>query len=346
MSRASSGSFPVVVIGGSAGALGPLSLIAGDLPPGFCGCVLVVLHVGAPSYLPQILQRAGVLPVEHAADGHLLQPGKIFVAPPGVHLVIDKGRMQLANGPRQNGSRPAIDPLFLSAARDYGKRVIGVILSGALDDGSAGMAAIKNARGTTIVQDPADASSPEMPRNAMAATNVDYILRGDKIGVKLNELAATPRRADGKSQPQRVAKISERHMMVESSESDPTADPAGKITTMTCPECGGTLWELREGKILRFKCHVGHSYSPQSMIAAQSNSVEEALWVAMRSLKEKSRLFTKLARDARDQARRHSEKHYAKAAEEFEKRAELLRRGLLDLPHTSGDAASNPQTGS
>lgn len=252
--------------------------------------------------------------------------------------MIEKEHLRLSHGPKQNGSRPAIDPLFVSAARDFGTRVIGVILSGALDDGSAGLAAIRSARGTTIVQLPADASSPEMPRNAMAATAVDYVLPGRRIGRKLNELTAAmtshPARAQAAAKSFQTRTLAE-----QPGGSDPQALPPGKITALTCPECGGALWEQREGRTLHFACHVGHTYSAQSMLAKQSDSVEEALWVAMRSLKERSRLLLKLAHDARSRAHRESERHYEKEATEFARRAELLRRVLLDLPGAAKNEA-------
>jgi two-component system chemotaxis response regulator CheB len=319
--------FAVVVIGASAGGLDPLLKVVGNLRPDFEAAVLIVSHVREPSFLPQILQRPSSLPVAHAADWDTVDPGRVLVAPPDHHLVLHDHRMLLSRGPKQNGSRPAIDPLLVSAARVFGRRVIGVVLSGTLDDGSGGLAEIKRVGGVTIVQDPADAASPEMPHNAISATQVDYILPSGEIASKLNELVVSAPRNNGKVMKQTA--ISKQLKAVEHGEADPAVRPPGRLSTLTCPECGGTLWELHQGNLLRFGCHVGHNLSAQSMLAAQADGVEAALWVALRSLKERSRLLRSLSDHARRGRRLHSQHHYERQATEVEHRAEVLRRVLL-----------------
>src|ERR1051325_2632228 len=258
----------IIVIGASAGGVQPLGKIIERLKPDFAGSVFIVLHVSGYSMLPSILAKAGRLAAEHAKDGQPIKPGKILIAPPDHHLLLNDHRVLLSRGPKQNNVRPAIDVLFLSAARMFGPRVIGVVLSGSLDDGSAGLVAIKRAGGIAIVQNPEDAVHRDMPCNAIAAIQADYILPASEIGPALNELSSSNGRAEGSMVKQ--AKPSQRMKMIARGESDPTVLPKGKISTLTCPECGGTLWEAHEGKVLRFHCHTGHSFSAGTMLDRKS----------------------------------------------------------------------------
>src|SRR4051812_18934534 len=184
----------IFVIGASAGGVEALMRLGRGLPPDFPGAVFVVLHLptGAPSVLPRLLSRAGPVPAVHPSAGESIEQGRIYVAPPDRHLLIVDGRVHLALGPRENGHRPAIDPLFRTAARSYGRRVVGIVLSGALDDGSAGLSAIKMRGGLAVVQHPEDALFASMPNNAMAYVAVDHVLSADDIGLRLRELIGEP----------------------------------------------------------------------------------------------------------------------------------------------------------
>src|SRR5262245_11003459 len=321
----------IIVIGASAGGIAALSDVLKGIHPDFPGSVFIVLHTARVSHLPNILRRTTSLAVDHAVDGQRIEPGKIVIAPPDQHLLFNNHHVVLSRGPKQNNVRPAIDPLFRSAARMYRQRVVGVVLSGMLDDGSAGLLAIKQAGGVTIVQQLDDALHHDMPRNAMAAVEPDYVLPASEIGGKLNQLAKI-RTKRGGSMP---ASKSQQQKRVEVGETDPDVRPPGKPSSLTCPECGGTLWEVRQGNLLRFLCHTGHEYSSESRSEAQNDNVEAAMWVALRSVKERAMLLKKLGTEARREHRSHSAERYEKEAKEFEGRAEMLQRVLLGSENSS-----------
>ncbi len=293
----------IVVIGASAGGVEAVRTIVADLPRDLRAAVLVVVHVAkVRSMLPEILTRAGRLPAVHPADGDPLQYGRIYVARPDHHLVVGPGKVRLVHGPTENGCRPAIDPLFRSAARVYGPAVIGIVLTGGLDDGTAGLAAIKQAGGIAIVQDPEEAFAPSMPRSARAFVAVDHVLPLKEMGLMITELT----REEAEPQP---AEAGVHVAPLEPDLGEPPivlheTDRPGKISIFTCPECHGTLWEADEQGIVRFRCRVGHVYSAESMLAAQTDSVDRALWTALRSLEERAALTHRLAERAR--ARKHN----------------------------------------
>src|SRR5262245_34604562 len=263
--------------------------------------------------LPEILTRAGRLPAVHPNDGDRLEYGRIYVGRPDHHLVVGPGNVvRVVHGPTENGCRPAIDPLFRSAARVYGPRVIGIVLTGGLDDGTAGLAAVKEAGGIAIVQDPDEAFAPSMPRSARAFVPVDHVLPMREMGLLITELT----REETEPQPLRDGV----HMApLEPDLAEPPlalqeTDRPGKVSIFTCPECHGTLWEADEQGIVRFRCRVGHVYSAESMLAAQTDSVDRALWTAVRSLEERAALTLRLAERA------HARKHNW-VARAFEERA-------------------------
>jgi two-component system chemotaxis response regulator CheB len=287
----------VIVIGASSGGVQPLSLIARSLPEDLGAAVFVVLHVppDSPSQLPAILNRAGRLPAAHAVDGEPIRRGRIYVAPPGLQTYIDQGRIRVQRGPRENNHRPAIDPLFRTAAHYYGPRVIGVVLSGALDDGSAGLLAVKKGGGIAVVQEPADATVPDMPTHALEVVAVDHRAAAEMLGPLLAGLIRTD------DEPGRLPA----EVPLETVEEAPNAanakrsDELGGPSSFTCPDCQGTLFEIDDAGILRFRCRVGHGYSAETMLDAQGDSVERALWTALRALEERSALMRKLAERAR-----------------------------------------------
>jgi two-component system, chemotaxis family, protein-glutamate methylesterase/glutaminase len=304
----------IVVIGASAGGVEALTTLFAGLPRELAAAVFVVLHVmpGGASVLPKILTRSGALRVESAHDGEPFERGRAYVAPADYHMLLEEGHVRLTRGPRENGHRPAVDQLFRSAARAYGRRVVGVVLSGALDDGTDGLRMIEEGGGMALVQDPATALFPSMPTSALEhAQQARAVPIGELAGAICDaidgpieddpQLPASP--TSGKAEPVPIR---------ERSDDDPRS---GELTAITRPECGGSLWEHDERGILRFKCHVGHAYSQESLEASHSQALEASLWAALRSLEERADLFRRLARrmpsTRREEKARHAAQHAA-----------------------------------
>lgn len=273
----------IVVIGASSGGLEALLEIVRRLPPDLPAALFIVSHLPSQSrsYLPAILSRSGPLPATHAEDQEKVEPGRIYVAPPDFHLLLRKEHVRIVRGPRENNHRPAIDPLFRTAARTFGPRVIGIVLSGSLDDGTAGLFAVKARGGITVVQDPADALFPDMPRNALAAVPVDYCLAKSAISKVIVEL--TQRQTSPTDRGATMAQNSdgldkEIELEAMNGETVRDEDRPGSPSTFGCPDCGGVLWELHEDQLLRFRCRVGHAYSAEGLLGTQGESLDAALW--------------------------------------------------------------------
>jgi two-component system, chemotaxis family, protein-glutamate methylesterase/glutaminase len=262
---------PVVVIGASAGGVEALLKLVGGLTDELAAAVVVVLHLPATgrSVLPDILRRSGRLPVVAAGHDQALVANCIAVAPPDHHVLVVDGRLVLDRGPRENGCRPAADPLFRSAARARDSGVIGVVLSGSLDDGVSGLRAIKEAGGIAVVQDPKDALTPSMPATALAHVPVDHVVPADAIAPLLLRLS---RQLRGNA----MHVIDTRHPNPIGEQRNPSNMP-GEPTPLTCPDCGGVIWEQADGDLARFRCHVGHSFSAESMLELQSDSGDRAV---------------------------------------------------------------------
>jgi two-component system chemotaxis response regulator CheB len=288
----------VVVIGASTGGVEALTRLLSKLPDDLQAAIFIVLHVNpdAPSYLPAILNRAGRLPVAHAVEGEPIRRGRVYVAPPGQQTYVHRGRISVKLGPPENLHRPAIDPLFRTAAHHYGPRVIGVVLTGARDDGSAGLLAVKRGGGVAIVQNPADAAFPAMPANAMERVEADYCVSMEELGPLLVTLIVSEVTALGHPQEVPLETQDEAEHPAESHRSEELGTPS----PFTCPDCSGTLYEIQEGGTTRYRCRVGHAYSEETMARAQASSVERALWTAMRALEERAALTRKLAGNARE----------------------------------------------
>jgi two-component system chemotaxis response regulator CheB len=320
----------IVVIGASAGGVEPLKRIASDLAPDLYAAVFVVLHLAAnqKSVLAELLDGAGPLRAAVARDGEKIQRGRIYVAPPDVHLMLDDGSVRVTQGPPENRHRPSVDVLFRSAARFYGPRVIGVVLSGALDDGTAGLIAIKIRGGLAIVQDPAETFASDMPRNAMKYLQVDEVLRAAAIGPALNRLthdgvdplSAEPP-TDDMIQETRIARLDPQAMEDE--------ERPGVQSEFACPSCSGVLWEIQEGNLLRFRCRTGHAFSPETLIDAQDDGVERALYMAIRAIEERLSLRRRLIEQARRRQLETLASEWEAKANELEEAAESLRRLLL-----------------
>ena len=283
----------IIVAGASAGGVEALRGLVAALPPELPAAVFLVLHSStAPSMLPRILARAGRLPVALAADGAAIRAGTIYVAPPGHHLLVSRGHMHVVEGPKENGFRPAIDPLFRSASRAYGRRALGVVLSGMLDDGTAGLLAIKAHGGVAIVQDPDEAIAPSMARSALSYVAVDHVATVGAMGPLLARLSAERAREE-EEMADEVAPVLGDYGPV-----DVVGDEAGSPEPFSCPECGGVLSELREGTLLRFRCQIGHRYSPESVLASQAGGTQRALSGALTAVNERGLLLRRLAREA------------------------------------------------
>ncbi len=320
----------IIVVGASAGGVEALAALAQGLPADLPAAVCVVIHMPATieSLLASILQRAGRLPAEQARDGLPLQPAHIYVACPDHHLMLAPGYLRVVRGPRENRHRPAVDPLFRSAASIYGPRVIGVVLTGALDDGTAGLLAIKRRGGIAVVQDPAEALFPSMPASAAANVDVDHVRPIAAIPALLADLARRPA-ADPAAHPASPAM----QLEVALTEMDPHVlngdERAGHPSAYSCPECGGVLWEIDDGgRLLRFRCRVGHAYSLGSMLAGQSDQVEDALWAALKTLEERTSLITRLGERARAGGRTALARRYAEQLAETQRRAQLIEQVL------------------
>lgn len=320
----------IVVIGASAGGVEALRQLVGTLPSDFPASILVVVHFPShgTSVLPNILSRAGHLRALHPHDGDKLVKGQIFIAPPDKHLLVKRGHITLTRGPSENGHRPAIDPLFRTAARTYGRQVIGVVLSGMLDDGTAGLAAIKNRGGVTIVQSPEEAIFPGMPQNAIENLEIDYILPVSEIASLLVRLAHE-NIAESEEPPsdeiEYETDIAELNMSAIENEI-----PPGQISTYICPECGGTLWEITDGDVLRYRCHVGHAFTSQTLMSEQNDALEAALWVALRTLEDSSSLAKRMAERARSRRFPHAVERFEKQAQNASEHAKIIRDVLLN----------------
>lgn len=280
----------IVCIGGSTGAFESIERIIRRLPVDFPAAVFVVRHIAPDNYgsLVHLLQPHSTLPVTEAVDGATIQSGRIYVAPADRHLLLDSRHVRLANGPKENWARPAIDPLFRTAAQFHSSRVIGIVLSGKLDDGVAGLWALKRRGGFAVVQDPKDASAADMPRNAIAAVDVDVVADADKIGTMLPGWCRETH-ATAVSSPTVKSLEVENAGLFQRKTPPSLLDEIGIPAGVVCPDCGGQLWQMKEGP-LRYRCHVGHAQSAHTLLAQQTAVVEKAGWELVRSLEEDDHL--------------------------------------------------------
>lgn len=328
----------LIVVGASAGGVEALTYLVKNLPPDLNAAVMIVLHVPShgTSVMPRILTRAGNLPASHPKDGEVIQLRRIYVAPPNYHLLVKPGHIHLTRGPTENGHRPAIDPLFRTAARTYGRRVVAVVLTGVLDDGTAGLKAVKMRSGVAVVQNPEDAMYSGMPRSAIEnVDDIEYILPLSDIPDILVNLANTQVEGEEDPIPNEIeveSGLVELDMNVLNNDERP-----GKPSTFGCPDCGGTLWDLSDGKLLRFRCRTGHAYSAETLLAKQSDALEDALWVALRALEEKASLSARMAKRMRDRNQNLSAERLEDELKDALKRAEVIRDVLLKGNATPAD---------
>ena len=311
----------IIVIGASAGGVEALPRLIGSLPADLPASVFIVLHIPAlgPDLLQKIIGRNAALTVKNGIDGEKIERGHVYVAPPDQHLQMEGGCVRVTRGPRENRHRPSIDALFRSAAEAYGPRVTGVVLTGYLDDGTAGLHSVQTHGGTAIVQDPKDAAAPGMPESALRNVKVDHCLPLAEIGPLLVRLATSqslPKRKKGATP---MGKMEKRQMSPAEME-----NKFGPPTGFICPECNGPLWEMKSP--LQFRCHVGHTYSPDSLLADHADGLERALWSAVRTFDEQAALLRRLG-TRRFESQSYGSDLEARAAI-FEADAEVIR-GLL-----------------
>jgi len=317
----------IVVVGGSAGSIEVLAEFVSGLPPDFPGSIFVVVHFpgSVTSTLPRILNRSGPLLARHPRDGEAIESGRIYVAPPDCHLHVSDGHVHLTRGPKENGHRPALDPLFRTAALSYGSRVVGIVLSGNQNDGTAGLLRIKQRGGLAIVQDPETALYQGMPRSAIERVAVDHVLPIQGISALVAGLASQP------------AESLQGSGMSEEATSDTKADEIamsdrqrqpGQPSTMSCPECHGVLWEVNDDELVQFRCRVGHAYSAEALLVHQSEQLEAALWTGLRALEEHSALARRLAARAESRGHRYSASTFSEQAMDAEQHASVIRSVL------------------
>lgn len=289
----------IIVIGASAGGMAALKQLVAQLPQDFPAPIFIVHHMSANTtgeVLVKVLNESGNLKCVHAHDNQAFKSGTIYLAPSDQHMMIAKGKILVTKGARENRSRPAIDPLFRSAAVAYGNRVIGIILTGYLDDGTSGMMAIKRCGGVCVAQDPEDASYPDMPQSVIVNVGADYCLPIAEMGALLANLVSRelPKNEPAPDDIVIEAKIAQRVL------SDlPSVEALGDQVPFNCPDCGGVLWQIKKGKLIRYRCHTGHAFTSSVLLAQQTVKIEETLWVALRMFEERQNLLVTMSKNER-----------------------------------------------
>ena len=331
----------IVVVGASAGGMGALEKLVAGLPADLPAAVFVVWHLapGVRTVLPAVLSKAGPLPAAAPSDGDPIKPGRIYIAPNDHHMLLERGYIRVTKGPKENRFRPAVDPLFRSAAYVYGPRAIGVVLSGALDDGTAGLWAIKLRGGTAIVQDPSDAMHRSMPINALENVEVDYKVPVAEIGALLGRLARE------QVAPEPLLPAQERELMEAevkiAREVDPRVEEVlsyGQLSPFTCPECHGVLTMLRDGNIIRFRCHTGHAVSSGTLLESTTEQVERRLFDAVRALDETIMLLNQLGEEyAKKGNTAAAEQCFNRAREAYEQ-SRPIREAAMNNEELTTDA--------
>lgn len=313
----------VIALGASAGGVDVLLNMVGELPGDLPASLFVALHSppGYESSLPEILSNRARLPASHPLHGERIQPGRIYIAPPDTHLYVRQGSMEIVRGPKENGHRPSVDALFRTASSAYGPRVVGVVLSGYQDCGTAGMLSIKARGGLSVVQDPATALVSEMPRNVLDRVPVDHVVHPLELPGLLARLAIAP--AGAATQPGHYVNRLE-------------GTEGGAPAELVCPVCHGVLTEAQPGVFQHFRCHVGHAFSLESLLCEQSEDMERALWAAVRSLEESAALSRRLSASERNALLRE---RFAERARTQTEQAELIRQILLHGALLSGQDA-------
>jgi two-component system chemotaxis response regulator CheB len=323
----------IIAIGASSGGVDALRRLVHDLRPDLPASVFVVLHVGVQSHLVRILSKDAHLPVVQAESGATLERGKIYIAGPGAHLMLHDDHILLSRGPRENMARPAIDPLFRSAAATFGGRVIGVVLTGWLNDGTSGLRAIKRCGGLAVVQDPDDAVVPDMPCSAIRHVDVDHIVPLSEMGVLLGRLCGIPA---AYTPPIPTDIRLETAIAAQEVIGMKAEGTLGELSPFTCPECHGALWEVHDGSMLRYRCHVGHAYTADATLAGKNAEIDKLLEQLLRSHRERATLARRMARAERGHQRHGLADRLDSRADEYDESAELMLRLARHRDRQSG----------
>lgn len=324
----------IIVIGTSAGGLKALSAIVSGLPTQINAVFFVVQHLAAdkPSILPQILEDVGSLPASHPTDGEKIQTGRIYIAPPDYHLLVNSGSMRVVRGPQENRFRPAIDALFRSAARTYGPRVVGVILTGYLDDGTVGLQAVKKRGGVAVVQDPNEAEYPSMVKSALRYVKVDHCIPLAEISDLLVRLASLPAAVEESYPVTKEIEIESNiaEQAMNTKEFLDNVEQIGTRTTYSCPECNGSIWQIGKEEPIRFRCHIGHSFTADIFLSEQTQGIENALWSAVRAMEEKVTFSRQMAERMKNYNLQKAATKYEEHAQSLDKEVSLIREIILN----------------
>ncbi len=321
----------ILVIGASTGGFEALKTLVAGLPGDLAASVFVVMHLSPrqPGLLPQLLKRFSTLPIAHAVDDARIEPGHVYIAPPDHHLMLAPGKMRLTQGPKENRSRPAVDALFRSAALAYGPRVVGVVLTGHLDDGTAGLWAIKDQGGVAVVQDPGEAEAPSMPLSALKYVAVDHVWPLAEMADALAHLVQTPA-PDNRSNPVSKETETETKITAEGNALALGVMGLGSLTPYTCPECNGVLVQLKEGGILRFRCHTGHGYSVNSLLDEVTEAIEGDLYAVMRGMEEAALIMRQMAQRLHDEQDEAAAQACEQKAEKATRRAKVIHEVIRE----------------
>jgi two-component system chemotaxis response regulator CheB len=316
----------IIVVGASAGGVEAIEILTKNLPKNVPAALFLVLHQAPTvrSLLPQLITNRTGFPAIHPNNGDNLEPGRLYVAPPDYHMILKDGKILLDHGPKENRHRPAVDPLFRSAAIEYGPRVIGVILTGALDDGTGGLMAVKLCGGIAVVQHPEDAFCAGMPENALRVVEVDHCLPLTKIPNLLLDLMKKPakKKEEANCNGVEFENIVAGHPLTPKEMQQRFGHPSGFI----CPECSGPLWEVRARKHTQYRCLVGHQFSPESFLAEETEALERALWTAIKTLEERVTFLNNLAERSQELGETSTFETFRNKAFENKEHAEIIRR--------------------
>jgi two-component system, chemotaxis family, protein-glutamate methylesterase/glutaminase len=330
----------IIVIGASAGGFDVIKKLIALLPAELDAAIFIVWHMSpdVQGVLPRALNQFSKIPAAHAVDREPVKRGRIYVAPPDHHMLIDNGYIRVTRGPKENRFRPAIDPLFRSAAFNYNQNVIGIILSGALDDGTAGLWTIKRRGGLAIVQLPAEAEVSSMPENAIRAVAVDYILPVQDMPAIIIEHCSEQRKYDTRIHTEDNSKLElEINIAMENHGYKYNILDLGELTPYTCPECHGVLTSIKEGDRIRYRCHTGHAFSADTLLAGITEGIEDNLWTAIRNMQESIMLLNHMGDHFAEVNQPRIAALYFKKAKEAEARVKIVRQAVMDHEQLSTD---------
>lgn len=333
----------VLAIGTSAGGVQALRFLVGGFRDDLPASVLIVIHLSAQfqSSLDAILTKAGPLPARFANEGETVEHGRIYIAPPGRHMLLERNKLRLGIGPRENNSRPAIDPLFRSVGLCCGPRAVGVVLTGTLGDGSSGLHMLKQCGGITAVQDPEDAAFSDMPRAALSRSRVDHVVALVDMPALLDSLVSLEAGSpvdipENVKYEVEIAKSGQSNMS--------TMDHIGQRSAITCPDCHGVMWKIDDGDAVRYRCHVGHAYTAELMNIAINENLHRALGSALRALEERIAVTRKLEEQSQERGSTATAASWARKARELDREAEIIRKSIRRIDELAFQFAQQPQT--